>query len=99
MVGDRRQGWALWTAMTILFLAGFGVAAWAEQAGNPLLTQHAGLDQTASALQAGGNMEGKEVRFGIYPSALYATITTDASNGGRHRHARQLHARWAAWCR
>jgi K+-transporting ATPase ATPase A chain len=81
MVGDRRQGWALWMAMTILFLAGFAAAAWAEQAGNPLLTQHAGLDQTASALQAGGNMEGKEVRFGIYDSALYATITTDASNG------------------
>jgi K+-transporting ATPase ATPase A chain len=82
MVGDRRQGWALWIAMTVLFLAGFGIAAGAEQAGNPLLTQHAGLDQAASALQAGGNMEGKEVRFGIYTSALYATITTDASNGG-----------------
>lgn len=82
LVGDRRQGWALWIGMTILFLVGFGVAAWAEQAGNPLLTQHAGLNQTASALQAGGNMEGKEVRFGIYDSALYATITTDASNGG-----------------
>ncbi len=81
MVGDRRQGWALWAVMTVLFLAGFGVAAAAEQAGNPLLTAHAGLDQTASALQAGGNMEGKEVRFGIYDSALYATITTDASNG------------------
>jgi K+-transporting ATPase ATPase A chain len=81
LVGDRRQGWALWTAMIILFLAGFVVAAGAEQAGNPLLTQHAGLDQTASVLQAGGNMEGKEVRFGIYDSALYATITTDASNG------------------
>ncbi len=81
MVGDRRQGWALWAVMTMLFLAGFVVAAGAEQAGNPLLTQHAGLDQTASALQAGGNMEGKEVRFGIYDSALYATITTDASNG------------------
>jgi K+-transporting ATPase ATPase A chain len=82
LVGDRRQGWALWTVMTILFLAGVAISAGAEQAGNPLLTQHAGLDQTASALQAGGNMEGKEVRFGIYSSALYATITTDASNGG-----------------
>ena len=82
LVGDRRQGWALWIAMTILFLAGFAVTAGAEQAGNPLLTQHAGLNQAASALQAGGNMEGKEVRFGIYTSALYATITTDASNGG-----------------
>jgi len=81
VVGDRRQGWALWIAMTIVFLAGFGLLAWAEQAGNPLLTQHAVLNQAASALQAGGNMEGKEVRFGIYDSALYATITTDASNG------------------
>lgn len=81
MVGNQRQGWALWFAMTIIFLGGFVVAAWAEQAGNPQLTQHAGLDQTPSALQAGGNMEGKEVRFGIYSSALYATITTDASNG------------------
>lgn len=81
MVGNQKQGWALWFAMTSLFLVGVIVSAWAEQAGNPLLTQHAGLDQAASALQAGGNMEGKEVRFGIYTSAQYATITTDASNG------------------
>ncbi len=81
MVGDRRQGWALWAVMLLLFLAGVAGAAAAEQAGNPELTQHAGLDQSASALQAGGNMEGKEVRFGIYDSALYATVTTDASNG------------------
>lgn len=81
MVGNQKQGWALWFAMTTLFLVGVAVAAWAEQAGNPLLSQHAGLDQAASALQAGGNMEGKEVRFGIYTSAQYATITTDASNG------------------
>ncbi len=81
MVGNQRQGWALWSAMTSLFLVGLIVTGWAEQAGNPLLTQHAGLDQTTSALQAGGNMEGKEVRFGIYTSAQYATITTDASNG------------------
>lgn len=81
MVGDRRQGWALWTVMIVLFLAGFGVAAVAEQAGNPLLTQHAGLDQGVSALQAGGNMEGKEVRFGIVASTMFATVTTDASCG------------------
>ena len=81
MVGDRRQGWALWAVMIVVFLAGCGLTAWAEQAGNPLLAAHAHLDQVASALQAGGNMEGKEVRFGIYDSALYATITTDASNG------------------
>ncbi len=81
MVGNQKQGWALWFAMTIVFLLGVIISAWAEQAGNPLLTQHAGLDQSVSALQAGGNMEGKEVRFGIYTSAQYATITTDASNG------------------
>jgi K+-transporting ATPase ATPase A chain len=81
MVGNQRQGWALWFAMTIVFLGGFLALAWAEQSGNPMLTQHAGLNQAASALQSGGNMEGKEVRFGIYTSALYATITTDASNG------------------
>ena len=81
MVGDQRQGWALWSVMTLLFLAGFAISAVAEQAGNPLLTQHAGVDQQAGALQSGGNMEGKEVRFGIYTSAMFTTITTDASCG------------------
>ena len=81
MIKNQRQGWALWSAMVILFLAGFVAASWAEQAGNPLLTQHAGLNQAPTSLQAGGNMEGKEVRFGIYSSALFATITTDASSG------------------
>ena len=78
MTGSQRHGWAVWSAMAILFLAGVTVAYWAEARGNPLL---AGVDQHASALQAGGNMEGKEVRFGIANSALFATVTTDASCG------------------
>jgi K+-transporting ATPase ATPase A chain len=78
MTGSRKHGWAVWAAMTFLFLAGVTVAYWAESSGNPLL---AGTDQTASALQSGGNMEGKEVRFGPANSALFATITTDASCG------------------
>lgn len=81
MVCDQRQGWAIWFAMTIVFLAGFVVSSWAEQSGNPLLTSQANCNQTPSALQSGGNMEGKEVRFGIFSSTLFATITTDASCG------------------
>ena len=77
MTGSVRHGWAVWSAMTILFLAGVLVAYWAEAKGNPLLK----ADQHVSALQSGGNMEGKEVRFGIANSALFATITTDASCG------------------
>ena len=80
MVGDARQGWALLAAMGILFVALLGVAVGAEQCGNPILGR-LGLDQTASDLQAGGNMEGKEVRFGIANSALWAAATTAASNG------------------
>jgi potassium-transporting ATPase potassium-binding subunit len=80
MVGDRRQGWAIFTAMAILFVALASVVMWAEQAGNPMLSQ-LGADTSASALQAGGNMEGKETRFGINSSALFATITTAASCG------------------
>jgi K+-transporting ATPase ATPase A chain len=80
MVRDKRQGWALLAAMGVLFAAGVTVAWWAEAAGNPLLAA-LGVDQAPSALQAGGNMEGKEVRFGIANSALFATITTDASCG------------------
>jgi potassium-transporting ATPase potassium-binding subunit len=80
MVGDRRQGWAIFTAMAILFVVLATVVMWAEQAGNPVLS-HLGADTTASALQAGGNMEGKETRFGINSSALFATITTGASCG------------------
>jgi potassium-transporting ATPase potassium-binding subunit len=76
--GSIRHGWAVWTAMAILFLVGVTAAYWAESAGNPLLK---GVDQQASSFQAGGNMEGKEVRFGIANSALFATVTTDASCG------------------
>jgi K+-transporting ATPase ATPase A chain len=79
MTGSPRHGWAVWAAMAILFLVGVSVTYWAEAQGNPLLA--AGVDQHVSALQAGGNMEGKEVRFGIANSALWATVTTDASCG------------------
>ena len=78
MTGSQRHGWAVWSAMAILFMAGVLVAYWAEARGNPLL---GAVDQRSSALQAGGNMEGKEVRFGIASSALFATVTTDASCG------------------
>jgi K+-transporting ATPase ATPase A chain len=78
MTGSQSHGWAVWAAMAILFLAGVTVAYWAEARGNPLL---AGTDQRVSALQTGGNMEGKEVRFGIANTALWATVTTDASCG------------------
>jgi potassium-transporting ATPase potassium-binding subunit len=78
MTGSQRHGWAVWAAMAILFVAGVTVAYWAEARGNPLLH---GADQRASAAQPGGNMEGKEVRFGIANSALFATVTTDASCG------------------
>jgi potassium-transporting ATPase potassium-binding subunit len=78
MTGSQRHGWAIWAAMTFLFLAGVTTAYWAEAKGNPLLT---GTDQRTSALQSGGNMEGKEVRFGITNSTLFATVTTDASCG------------------
>ncbi len=84
MTGSRRHGWAVWMAMVVVFLCGVTVAYWAEAKGNPLL--HA-ADQRATSLQAGGNMEGKEVRFGIADSALFATVTTDASCGainGQH---------------
>ncbi len=78
MTGSQRHGWAVWAAMTILFLAGVTVAYWSEARGNSLL---AGTDQRVGVLQPGGNMEGKEVRFGIANSALFATVTTDASCG------------------
>jgi len=78
MTGSQRHGWAVWGAMAILFLCGVSVAYWAESKGNPLLK---GVDQHASARQSGGNMEGKEVRYGIADSTLFATITTDASCG------------------
>jgi potassium-transporting ATPase potassium-binding subunit len=80
MVGDQRQGWAIFAVMALLFLIGTTVTYSSESAGNPLFA-HLPVDQTASALQSGGNMEGKEVRFGIANSALFTTITTDASCG------------------
>jgi len=84
MTGSQAHGWAVWAAMAILFLAGVTVTYWAESRGNPLL---AGTDQRVGMLQSGGNMEGKEVRFGIANSALFATVTTAASCGainGQH---------------
>ena len=78
MTRTPRHGWAIWAAMAALFLAGVTAAYWAEARGNPLL---AGTDQTAGAMCPGGNMEGKEARFGIANSALFATVTTDASCG------------------
>jgi potassium-transporting ATPase potassium-binding subunit len=86
MVGDTRQGWALFAAASVMFLVGVFVCYPAEQGGNPLLAK-LGIQTTASATQAGGNMEGKETRFGIAATALFATITTDASCGainGQH---------------
>src|ERR1700752_2055977 len=80
MAGDRRQGWALFGAMAILFLIGVASAIWAEQRGNPQFAAM-GIDEHASRTQSGGNMEGKEVRFGIVDSALWATVTTDTSCG------------------
>jgi len=80
MVGDTRQGWAVLSAMTILFVGLLALCVVAEQGGNPMLAR-LGIDQAASELQAGGNMEGKEVRFSIVNSALWATAATAASNG------------------
>ena len=81
MTGSQRHGWAIWAAMAVLFICGVTAAYWSEARGNPLLH---GVDQHASALQSGGNMEGKEVRFGIADSALFATVTTDASCGANN---------------
>ncbi|MGA2420838.1 MAG: potassium-transporting ATPase subunit KdpA, partial [Candidatus Acidiferrum sp.] len=78
MTRSPRHGWAVWAAMLVLFFVGVSTAYWAEARGNPLL---AGVNQQASATQSGGNMEGKDVRFGIANSALFATVTTDASCG------------------
>jgi K+-transporting ATPase ATPase A chain len=92
MTGSQRHGWAIWSAMAALFLVGVVAAYAAESRGNPQIAsiaiaasgataQSGGIDQSASALQSGGNMEGKETRFGITNSALFATVTTDASCG------------------
>ena len=80
MAGDTRQGWGLWIVSAILFVIGIAIALPAEQSGNPLLAPY-DIDQHASAAQSGGNMEGKEVRFGITDSALFAVVTTDTSCG------------------
>ena len=80
MVKDTRQGWAVFAAMSLLFFAGVFVAYTAEQSGNPIIAA-LGIENHATAAQPGGNMEGKEVRFGIADSALFATVTTDASCG------------------
>jgi K+-transporting ATPase ATPase A chain len=79
MTGSQRHGWAVWGAMALLFVVAVSTAYWAEAQGNPLLPR--AVDQRASTLQSGGNMEGKEVRFGIVDSALWATVTTDTSCG------------------
>ena len=80
MVGNTRQGWAIFAVMSLLYFAGQVPSYWAESQGNPAFSaMH--IDQTPSALQAGGNMEGKEVRFGIANSTIWATATSDASNG------------------
>jgi K+-transporting ATPase ATPase A chain len=79
-VGDTRQGWAVLAAMVLLFVPLLGLAEYNEQAGNPLIA-HLGVDQSATALQSGGNMEGKETRFGIGASALFATASTATSTG------------------
>jgi K+-transporting ATPase ATPase A chain len=79
MTGSPAHGWAVWAAMAMLFLAGVTVAYWAESQGNPLYPST--IAQTATPSQPGGNMEGKETRFGIANSALFATVTTDASCG------------------
>ena len=80
MVGDRRQGWAIFAACAVMFLAGSFACYWAEQRGNPGFAK-LGVETHATATQTGGNMEGKETRFGIAASSLFATITTDASCG------------------
>jgi K+-transporting ATPase ATPase A chain len=80
MVGDTRQGWALLSAMTIIFVVMLSVCVWSEQAGNPALN-NMNINQAATTTQSGGNMEGKEVRIGAGNSALWATATTGASNG------------------
>jgi len=79
-VGDRRQGWTIFAAFSVMFFAGVLVCYWAEQKGNPAFAK-AGMEMQPTATQSGGNMEGKETRFGIPASALFTTVTTDASCG------------------
>ncbi len=86
--GNQRQGWALFAAASVLLIMSVSVMYWSEQSGNPILTQQ-GADQTLTSTQSGGNQEGKEVRFGIANSVLWATVTTDTSMRRRQRRARQ----------
>jgi K+-transporting ATPase ATPase A chain len=81
MVKDKRQGWCLWTACILVFLAGTTVIYWSESRGNPALQAAGALTATSQLHDSGGNMEGKEVRFGLANSALFACATTDASEG------------------
>jgi K+-transporting ATPase ATPase A chain len=81
MVGDTRQGWAIFAAFSVMFLIGVFVCYHFGQAGNPILSD-LGIQNAAMEGQFGGNMESKETRFGIANSALYATVATDASCGG-----------------
>ena len=98
MVGDTRQGWVILAAMLILFVPLVILAFHSEQLGNPLIAKQ-GIDQAASTLQAGGNMEGKETRFGIAASALFAAVTTgDLLWCGQH-HARLDDAARRSSCR
>src|SRR5262245_49894716 len=83
MVKSQKHGWAVWTAMFVLFFGGVATAYWAEARGNPIHAAR-GVDVATSTTNPGGNMEGKEVRFGLANSALYATVTTDASCGAVH---------------
>jgi K+-transporting ATPase ATPase A chain len=79
-VRDPRQGWAIFAAMAVMFLVGVSICYWAEQRGNPMVSSM-GIEHVYTGSQPGGNMEGKEVRFGIAQSTLFATVTTDASCG------------------
>ena len=105
MVRDTRQGWAVFAAMSVLWLAGVAVSYHFEQQGTPML-QKVGIEMTATGTQSGGNMEGKETRFGIANSALFATVTTDASCGAVTCHdsftplgglVPRLISNWARW--
>jgi K+-transporting ATPase ATPase A chain len=92
MVRNTRQGWALWAAMALMFVGGVWLCYWAEARGNPNVA-HLGIMTTADPGQSGGNMEGKETRFGLSASALFATVTTDASCGA----VNSMHDSYTPW--
>jgi K+-transporting ATPase ATPase A chain len=91
MVNDERQGWAIFAVMGILLFIGVITVYWSESQGNPAFAAF-NVASTPSALQAGGSMEGKEIRFGVTPSALFATVTTDAGGAVDAMHDSFLHA-------